>query len=54
VASGKITLEKAQAVAAVLDAWNDSATTPIGYPMVNMRDIESGKVRATGNLFGAD
>jgi hypothetical protein len=24
------------------------------YPMVNVRDIESGKVRATGELFGAD
>jgi len=28
--------------------------TPVGYPMVNMRDIESGKVRATRELFGAD
>jgi hypothetical protein len=24
------------------------------YPMVNVRDIESGKVRATRDLFGAD
>jgi hypothetical protein len=26
----------------------------LGYPMVNVRDIESGKVRATRELFGAD
>jgi hypothetical protein len=38
----------------IVDAWNDSATTPVGYPMVNVRDIESGKVRATRELFGAD
>jgi hypothetical protein len=38
----------------IVDAWNDSANTPIGYPMVNVRDIESGKVRATRDLFGAD
>jgi len=25
-----------------------------GYPMVNVRDIESGKVRVTRELFGAD
>jgi len=31
----------------------DSEQTPVGYPMVNMRDIESGKVRATRELFGA-
>lgn len=30
------------------------AQTPVGYPMVNVRDIESGKVRATRELFGAD
>jgi hypothetical protein len=38
----------------VSDAWQDSATTPVGYPMVNVRDIESGKVRVTRDLFGAD
>jgi hypothetical protein len=26
-----------------VDAWLDSANTPVGYPMVNVRDIESGK-----------
>lgn len=38
----------------IVDAWLDSANTPIGYPMFNVRDIESGKVRATRELFGAD
>lgn len=30
------------------------AETPVGYPMVNVKDIESGKARATRELFGAD
>jgi hypothetical protein len=38
----------------IVAAWLDSASTPVGYPMVNVRDIESGKVRATRELFGAD
>ena len=38
----------------IVDAWLDSANTPVGYPMVNVRDIESGRVRATRKLFGAD
>jgi hypothetical protein len=38
----------------IVDAWLDSANTPVGGPMVNVRDIESGKVRATRELFGAD
>lgn len=38
----------------IVQAWEDSANTPVGYPMVNVRDIESGKVRATRELFGAD
>ena len=38
----------------IVDAWFDSAQTPIGYPMVNVRDIESGKVRVTRGLMGAD
>src|SRR5262245_56167543 len=38
----------------IVEAWLDSANTPIGYPMVNVRDIESGKIRATRELFGAD
>lgn len=31
-----------------------SANTPVGYPMVSLRDIETGKVRATREMFGAD
>jgi len=38
----------------IVDAWEDSAATSVGYPMVNVHDIESGKVRATRDLFGAD
>ncbi len=38
----------------IVMAWEESAETPVGYPMVNMRDIESGKVRATREMFGAD
>ena len=38
----------------IVDAWRASADTPVGYPMVNVRDILDGKVRATRVLFGAD
>ena len=38
----------------IVDAWLASATGMVGYPMVNVRDIESGKMRATRDLFGAD
>lgn len=38
----------------IVNAWLDSANTPVGYPMVNVRDIESGEVRATPELFKAD
>ena len=38
----------------IVYAWSDSEQTPVGYPMVNVRDIESGKVRVTRELFGAD
>ena len=38
----------------IVDAWRQSADTPVGYPMVNLRDIESGKVRVTRDLFGKD
>ena len=38
----------------IVDASFDSATTPVGYPIVNMRDIESGKVTGDADLFGAD
>ena len=38
----------------IVNAWLDSANTPVGYPMVNVRDIESGEVRATPELFRTD
>ena len=38
----------------IVDAWFDSEQAQVGYPMVNVRDIESGKVRATRELFGAE
>lgn len=38
----------------IVDAWLASADTPVGYPMVNVRDIDAGKVRATRELFKAD
>jgi hypothetical protein len=42
-------LGEARLARACSTAWR-----PSGYPMVNVRDIESGKVRATRNFFGAD
>jgi len=38
----------------IYDAWIASANAMVGYPMVNVQDIESGKVRATRELMGAD
>jgi len=38
----------------IVEAWLASADTPVGYPMVNMRDIASGKVKVTRDLFGSD
>ena len=38
----------------IVQAWEESAETPVGYPMVNVKDIESGKMRATRAMFGAD
>jgi hypothetical protein len=38
----------------VVMAWEESAETPVGYPMVNVRDIESGKVNTTREMLGAD
>ena len=38
----------------IVDAWLASADAPVGYPMVNVRDIEGGKVRATQKLFKGD
>lgn len=38
----------------IVQAWEESAEKPVGYPMVNVKDIESGKVRATREMFGVD
>jgi hypothetical protein len=39
----------------IVAAWQDSAHTPVGPPpMINVRDIESGKVRLTPDMFGAE
>lgn len=38
----------------IVDAWQESAETPVGYPMVNVRDIQNGKLRVTRELFGVD
>jgi len=34
--------------------YDASADAMVGNPMVNVRDIETGKVRATRELMGAD
>ncbi len=38
----------------IVDAWRASADMGVGYPMVRVRDIESGKIAPTRALFGAD
>lgn len=38
----------------IYDAWLTSANAPVGYPMVNVRDIEGGKAQATRELMGPD
>jgi hypothetical protein len=38
----------------IVDACVASATGMVGYPMVSVHDIESGNVRATRELMGAD
>lgn len=38
----------------IVQAWEESANTPIGCPMVNVGDIERGKLRATRAMFGSD
>ena len=53
-ATGRIALGAQFARDMIYDAWLASADAPVGYPMVNVRDIESGKVRATRDLMGAD
>jgi hypothetical protein len=38
----------------VVDAWRASADVGVGYPMINVRDIESGKHILTRDDFGRD
>jgi hypothetical protein len=38
----------------IVNAWRASADVGVGYPMVSVRDIESGKIAPTRALFGAD
>jgi hypothetical protein len=38
----------------IVDAWLDSTNTRVGHPMASVRDIESGKITATRELFGVD
>jgi hypothetical protein len=39
----------------IVEAWEDSANATVGYPPVNVRDIEGGKVRVTRALLaGSD
>jgi len=35
----------------IVDAWQASGDAPVGYPMVNVRDIESRKVKETRQLL---
>lgn len=53
-ATGRLALGAQFARDMIMEAWLASADAPVGYPMVNVRDIESGKVRATRTLMGAD
>jgi hypothetical protein len=38
----------------IVDAWIDSENAEVGYPMVPVRDIETGRVIATRDLFYPD
>jgi hypothetical protein len=38
----------------IVDAWLASAGSTVGYPMVNVQDVENGKVRVTRHLFKND
>ena len=38
----------------IYDAWLASDDAMVGYPIVNVRDIEAGKVKATRGLMGSD
>ncbi|MDI1283793.1 MAG: hypothetical protein PSV46_05325 [Reyranella sp.] len=54
-AAGRLAMGAETARNMIVAAWEDSAHTPVGPPpMINMRDIEDGKVRVIPNMFGAD
>jgi hypothetical protein len=38
----------------IADAWRQSAQVTVGFPLVPVADIESGKVPVTPLTFGAD
>ena len=38
----------------VVDAWRTSADTNVGYPMISLRDIETGKHGLARGDFGRD
>jgi hypothetical protein len=38
----------------IVDAWRASGDAMVGFPMVNVRDIESGKIILSREMFGAD
>jgi hypothetical protein len=38
----------------VVDAWAASAGMGVSYPMTKVSDVESGRVRPTKKMFGAD
>ena len=38
----------------ITDAWRQSEDVTVGYPLVTVRDAESGKVRIVPRTFGAD
>jgi hypothetical protein len=40
--------------ALVEDAWKASATSTVGWPNINVADIESGKVILTRDSYGSD
>jgi hypothetical protein len=38
----------------IVDAWRQSMSITVGYPLVSVSEIEAGKVRITPETFGAD
>ncbi len=38
----------------ILDAWRSSATWVVGFPLINVADIESGKVKVNRDSFWSD